>query len=148
MTDERAAVTPYLICEPAAEAIAFYERAFGAVEARARLSAPDGTVMNAEVTIGDATLMIADPTPSIGSLSPKGLGGSSVIIVLHLADVDALWARAVAAGAEVAIPLADQFYGDRTGRLRDPFGHLWIVAQQIEDVPEDEMVRRFEALFG
>lgn len=141
-------VTAYLSCTDSAAAIEFYCRAFGAQETRRRLVAPDGTVMNAELRIGDTRIMLADQAPNLGSRSPLALGASSVNLVLHLPDVDTVFARAIELGASEVIPVADQFYGDRSGRLRDPFGHVWILATHVEDVSDDEMIRRFEAMFS
>jgi PhnB protein len=129
-------------------AIAWYCRVFGAEEVRARLIAPDGTCMNAEIRIGDERLMLADEMPSVGSISPEGRDGTSVVLNLHVEDVDAVFQRAVDAGAEVVFPLADQFYGDRSGRIRDPFGHAWILATRQREVPEAEMLAAFQSLFG
>jgi PhnB protein len=141
-------VTPYLQVRNTGDAIAWYERIFGAREVRARLVAPDGTCMNAEIEIEGTRLMLADEMPAVGSTSPDNLEGTSVILDLHVADADAVFKRALESGAEAIYPLADQFYGDRAGRLRDPFGHHWIVATRLRDVPEDEMVAAFQAMFG
>ena len=104
--------------------------------------------MNAEIEIEGTHLMLADEMPSIGSSSPATLAGTSVVLDLHVADSDAVFQKALDAGAEEVYPLADQFYGDRAGRVRDPFGHHWIIATQVRDVPEAEMVAAFEAMFG
>ncbi|MGI9524556.1 MAG: VOC family protein [Hyphomicrobiaceae bacterium] len=117
-------ITPYLQVARTGEAIAWYERVFGAQETRTRVVAPDGTCMNAEIEIGGTRLMLADETPSIGSISPAKLGGTSVVFNLHVTDVDAVFDAALAAGGEEIYPLSDQFYGDRAGRVRDPFGHI------------------------
>lgn len=138
---------PYLQVKNTGEAIAWYERAFGASEVRTRLIAPDGACMNAEIEVEGAHVMLADEMPGIGSGSPATLGGTSVVLNLHVANVDAVFQRAVDAGAEVVFPLADQFYGDRAGRVKDPFGHHWILATHVKDVPDDEMVAAFNALF-
>jgi PhnB protein len=135
------AVTPYLIVKGGAEAIAFYERAFGARELF-RMKQPDGRVGHAELQIGDSKVMLADEHPDIGALSPGSIGGSPVTIHLYVEDVDGTVARAVAAGARITRPVADQFYGDRIGGLVDPFGHVWFVATRKEDVPPDELDRR------
>jgi PhnB protein len=134
-------VTPYLIVKGGAEAIAFYEHAFGARELF-RMKQQDGRVGHAELEIGDSRVMLADEHPDIGALSPQSIGGSPVTIHLYVADVDATVARAVAAGARITRPVADQFYGDRNGGLVDPFGHVWYVATHQEDVPPDELERR------
>jgi PhnB protein len=140
-------IIPYLQVTSTGEAIAWYERVFGAKEVRARLVAPDGTCMNAEIEIEGTRLMLADEMPSIGSRSPASLGGTSVVLDLYVADADETFARALEAGAEQVYPLADQFYGDRAGRVRDPFGHHWIVATRLREIPEAEMVAAFRALF-
>ena len=141
-------ITPYLMVRDTDAAIAWYCRVFGAEEVRARLIAPDGTCMNAEICIGEERLMLADEMPSVGSISPEGMEGTSVVLNLHVEDVDSVFRRAVDAGAEVVFPLADQFYGDRSGRIRDPFGHAWILATKHREVPEDEMLAEFQRLFG
>ncbi|HWW21626.1 MAG TPA: VOC family protein [Steroidobacteraceae bacterium] len=137
-------VTPYLIIKGAAEAIEFYKRAFGATELL-RMADPQGRVGHAEIKIGDSVIMLADEQPAMGYRGPRSLGGSSVSILLYLEDVDAVFERAVRAGARAQRPVADQFYGDRSGTLEDPFGHVWTVATHVEDVPAEEMQRRAEA---
>ncbi|MEM7463516.1 MAG: VOC family protein [Pseudomonadota bacterium] len=141
-------ITPYLQVAKTSEAISWYERAFGAKEIRARLVTPDGTCMNAEIEIEGAKVMLADEMPSIGSHSPENMSGTSVVLNLHVADADALFQAALDAGAEEIFPIADQFYGDRAGRVRDPFGHHWIIATRMRDVPEDEMLSAFDAMFS
>ena len=123
-------VSPYLICEGAAEAIAFYERAFGAEEL-ARLPGPGGTIVHACLRINGATVMLSDAFPDYGMVGPKALGGSPVTVHLMVPDVDAAFARAVEAGATVMMPVADQFWGDRYGALRDPFGHNWSLGTHV-----------------
>jgi PhnB protein len=140
-------ITPYLQVTNAGAAIDWYKRVFGAKEVRARLNAPDGTCMNAEIEIVGTRLMLADEMPQIGSTSPATLGATSVVLDLHVENVDETFARALEAGAHQVYPLADQFYGDRAGRLRDPFGHHWIVATRIREVPEAEMVAAFQTMF-
>jgi len=140
-------IVPYLQFKNTGEAIAWYERVFGAKEVRARLVAPDGTCMNAEIEIEGTRLMLADEMPAIGSTSPATLGATSVVLDLHVERSDEIFARALAAGAEQIYPLADQFYGDRAGRVRDPFGHHWIIATRIRAVSEAEMVAAFHAMF-
>jgi len=135
--------TPYLIIAGAAAAIDFYKRAFGATEMM-RMVDPNGRIGHAEIRIGDSVIMLADEHPEMGYRSPRSLGGSSVSILLYLADVDAVFARAVAAGARAQRPVIDQFYGDRSGTLEDPFGHVWTVATHVEDVPAEEIQRRAE----
>jgi PhnB protein len=141
-------ITPYLQVSDTDAAIAWYVQVFGAREVRARLVAPDGTCMNAEIEIEGTRLMLADELPDIGSASPATLGATSVVLDLHVADADAVFQRALAAGAEQIYALADQFYGDRAGRVRDPFGHHWIIATRIREVPEHEMVAAFNAMFA
>lgn len=140
-------ITAYLQVTDSGKAIDWYTRVFGATEPRARLVAPDGACMNAEIEIEGTRIMLADGMPGIGSVSPEHLEGTSVVLNLHVADADATFARAIQAGATEIFPMADQFYGDRAGRVRDPFGHHWIIAQFLRDVPEDDMVAAFEALF-
>lgn len=142
--DQCPGITAYLGVHDAAAAIEFYKNAFAATEIM-RLPMPDGKIGHAEVKIGDATLMLADEAPDAGHQSPKTLGGSTVKLHMYVEDVDAFFERAVAHGAKVLIPPADQFYGDRSGRLEDPFGHLWIVSTHTEDVSPEEMERRMAA---
>lgn len=136
--------TPYLIIKGAADAIEFYKRAFGATELL-RMADPQGRVGHAEIKIGDSVIMLADEHPAMGYRGPRSLGGSSVSILLYLEDVDGVFERAVKAGAKAQRPVADQFYGDRSGTLEDPFGHVWTVATHVEDVSPEEMQRRAEA---
>lgn len=140
-------VTPYLIVDGAAEAIEFYKRAFGAIELF-RMPGPGGRLMHAEIKIGDSPIMLADEVPQMGYRSPKALGGTSVSVLLYVPDVDAMFAQAVEAGAVVKRPLENQFYGDRSATLDDPFGHQWTIATHIEDVSSEEMNRRFEAMMA
>lgn len=137
-------VTPYLHVPSAAEAIAFYAKAFGATELF-RLSMPGGGVAHAEVRIGDSCVMMADENPEWGNKSPRTLGGTSGGYMIYVPDVDAAFDRAVAAGATVVTPVADQFYGDRSGSVLDPFGHKWTLATHVEDIPPDEMKARMDA---
>ena len=137
--------TPYLTVKNAAAAIEFYQHAFGAEEIR-RLAAPDGKVLHAEIRIGDSIIMLSDEFPSHSALSPETLGGSAMFIVLSLEDVDARIQQAVAAGATVFRRVANQFSGDRTGTIQDPFGHRWTLTTHIEDVSEEEMNRRLAAM--
>jgi PhnB protein len=138
------AATPYLSVDGAARAIEFYKQAFGAQETM-RIDGPGGRIMHAEVTIGAAPVMLTDACPEMGFRSPEALGGSPVQLYIYVEDVDALAERAVAAGATVLRPVGDQFYGDRSVQLKDPFGHLWSFATHIEDVSEEELRRRAEA---
>ena len=137
-------VTPYLILSSASEAIAFYKKALGAEEVL-RLDGPGGRIHHAEIKIGDSRIMLADEHIEIQALSPKTIGGSPVSIHLNDEDVDAAVARAVAAGAKLIRPVADQFYGDRTGGIEDPFGHRWFIATRKEDLTVDEIRRRAAA---
>ena len=137
--------TPYLCCKDAARAIEFYKKAFGATEA-IRLSEPGGRIRHAEIRIGNAPIMLSDEYPEMDVRSPQSLGGSPVLIHLYVDDVDALASRAVAAGAKLLRPVADQFYGDRSGTLTDPFWHRWMIATRKEDVSAAEMQKRYDAL--
>ena len=137
--------TPYLVVRDGAAAIEFYKRAFGATE-EMRLTGPGDKIGHAALKFGPGYFMLADEFPEFGSVSPQTLGGSPVTIHLYVEDVDALVSRAVAAGAKVVRPVADQFYGDRSGRIEDPFGHVWIFSTHIEEVPTEEMRRRFEEM--
>ncbi|MCC7115358.1 MAG: VOC family protein [Burkholderiales bacterium] len=135
-------VTPYLVVRGAAQALDFYARAFGAVEV---LRLPmGGLIGHAEIRIGDSIVMLADEME--GYAGPQTIGGSPVSLMIYTKDVDAMFDRAVAAGATVRRPVADQFYGDRTGVLVDPYGHVWSIATHIEDVSEDEIARRLAAM--
>lgn len=137
-------VTPYLIVNDGARAIEFYKQAFGALELF-RMDGPDGRVGHAEIKIGDSHVMLADEHPEIAARSPQSIGGSPVSLMLYVEDVDATVGRALEAGAKLTRPVADQFYGDRTGGLEDPFGHAWYVATHVEDVPPEELQRRAAA---
>jgi PhnB protein len=136
-------VTPYLIVKGAAGAIDFYKHVFGATEIM-RMADAGGRVGHAELRIGDSILMLADEPNSMGYRSPRSLGGSSVSILLYLEDVDAAFERAISAGAKSLRPVVNQFYGDRSGTLEDPFGHVWTVATHVEDVAPQELQRRAE----
>lgn len=140
-------VTPYLIVRGAAKAIDFYQRAFDATEVL-RLPGPGGTIAHAELRIGDSHVMLADEMPEMGNRGPQSLGGTPVSLLIYVKDVDRQFERALAAGAETKRAVADQFYGDRTGVLTDPFGHVWSISTHIEDVPADEMDRRFQAMMN
>jgi len=130
----------------ASEAIEFYKRAFGATEIF-RLSHPNGQIGHAEIKIGDSSVMLADPCEQGAFRTPQSLGGSSVALHVYVKDVDAQFAQAVSAGAKAVKPVFDQFYGDRTGTLQDPFGHIWFLATHKEDIAPEEISRRAEALF-
>jgi PhnB protein len=136
-------VTPYLAVDDAAEAIAYYTKAFGAKE-RSRMEAPDGSIGHAELEIGDSLVMLSDPFPQATTRTPNELGGTTATVFLYVEDVDAVVKRAVDAGATVTMEVADQFWGDRFGAITDPFGHSWSIATHVEDVPPDEMARRAE----
>ena len=133
-------VTPYLVVDNAAAALEYYQRAFGAKEVM-RMQGPDGKIGHAEIRVGDSMIMIADETPDSGR-SPRTLGGCTGGIMLYVEDVDTVYKRAVDAGAKVQMPLADMFWGDRYGKVTDPFGHSWSLATHKEDVAPQEMERR------
>jgi uncharacterized glyoxalase superfamily protein PhnB len=136
---------PHLICAGAADAIRFYQAAFGAVEL-GRLPGPDGRLMHAMLRIGGGHLMLFDEMPEYGALGPKALGGTPVTVHLFVEDVDAVFARAVTLGATPKMPVADMFWGDRYGKLVDPFGHEWSVATHVNDVTPDEMAEAMRAM--
>jgi uncharacterized glyoxalase superfamily protein PhnB len=131
-------VTPHLVCAGAADAIEFYKKAFGAVEV-ARLPGPQGKLMHAVIRIGDSAVMLVDENPEWGMLGPKALKGTPVTIHLYVDDVDTFVARAAKAGAKVTMPVEDMFWGDRYGKLEDPFGHHWSVATHVRDLSMEEM---------
>jgi len=135
-------LTPYLIVKGAAAAIAFYEKAFGATELM-RIPGPAGSIGHAEIKIGDSPLMLADENPAMGFRGPAS-GGAPISLLLYVADCDAVIDRAVDAGATVTRPVADQFYGDRSGGITDPFGHSWYVSTHVRDVSVEEMRRLTE----
>jgi PhnB protein len=140
-------VTPYLSIRNASEAIAFYKKAFGATEL-VRMDMPGGKVGHAELQIGDSRIMLADEFPEMPDAvtrSPKGLGGTSFGLHLYLPNVDVRFEQAVKAGGKVLRPVNDKFYGDRSGTLEDPFGHIWTIATHVEDVSAEEMERRMKA---
>ena len=140
-------VTPHLVCAGAAEAIEFYRKAFGAVE-EGRLPGPNGKLMHAMIRIEGSAVMLVDEMPEWGALGPKALKGSPVTIHLYVEDVDAFVKRAVAAGAKITMPVADQFWGDRYGQLEDPFGHVWAVATHLRDLTPKQMQREMEKMFA
>ena len=140
-------VTPYLAIDGASAAIDFYKKAFGATE-RMRMGGPEGKIGHAEIEIEGGLIMLADEYPDMEFRSPKTLGGSPVTIHMYVEDVDAFCARAAAAGATVLRPVADQFYGDRSCQLKDPFGHTWSFATHVEDVSPEEMQKRAAKLGG
>lgn len=140
-------ITPYITVAGAAQAIAFYRQAFGAVE-KLRIPAPNDRVGHAEIIIGKAHLMLSDEFPEMGAKGPRTIGGSPVLLHLYVENVDETVKRAEAAGAKVERPPADQFYGDRGALVIDPFGHRWWLATHVEDVPDDELQRRAAKAHG
>ena len=140
-------VTPYLCVEGASAAIDFYGRVLGTTE-RMRMETPEGTVSHAELQLGGSLIMLADEFPELGVRSPKAFGGSPVTMSVYVEDVDAVFERALQAGAKVLRPLEDQFYGDRAGQFEDPFGHRWSVATHVEDVSPEEMEHRAAQMGG
>jgi PhnB protein len=141
-------VTPSIFVKGAAEAIEFYKKAFGAEELM-RFPGPDGLIMHAEIRVGDSIIMLADEMPSDqGGRGPKSYGGTPVMFFIYGENVDAAWQRAVDAGAKPIMPLTDQFWGDRTGCLEDPFGHQWWLATHIQDMTPDELRKAGEAYFS
>jgi PhnB protein len=139
--DDYPQVSPYLAVNGAEDAIKFYTEVFGAKE-RYRMPAPEGKIGHAELQLGDSVIMLADEVPQIDVYGPKSVGGTPVTISLYVEDVDEVFKRAESAGAKVLRPLKDEFYGDRSGRLEDPFGHRWSVATHIEEVSPEEMSKR------
>lgn len=138
-------VTPYLICRGAAQALDFYKEAFGATEVL-RMPMPDGSVAHAEFKIGDSIIMMGEENPMWDAKSPQALGGTPAGLMIYVPDCDAVFAQALAAGATVKKPMADQFYGDRSGTVTDPFGHQWTVATHVEDVEPAELQKRMDAM--
>jgi PhnB protein len=134
-------ITPFLVVNDATKAIDFYRRAFGAKEIM-RNTGPDGKITHAEIRIGDSPLMLSDEMPQAGIRTPRSLGGSTVNIFLYVDNVDTIFKQAESAGAKVEMPLENMFWGDRYGRLTDPFGHSWSVATHKEDVAPEEMKKR------
>ena len=135
--------TPYLVMKDAAAAIDFYKKVFGAEE-KMRLADTDGKVMHAELKIGNSTIMLADEFPEMGIEGPKTVGAMGVSIMLYVEDSDAVFNLAIESGALERRPLADQFYGDRSGTVEDPYGHIWSIASRIEDVTPEEVQKRFD----
>ena len=141
-------LSPYLVVDGAAQAIDYYKRVFGATE-RGRFDGPDGKVAHAELQIGDTVMMLGDPSAETNIKAPTQLGATSVGIFLYVEDVDATVQRAVDAGATITQPVDDMFWGDRYGKVTDPFGHEWLIATHIEDVSPEEMAERVkEAMAG
>jgi PhnB protein len=145
--DHYATATPYLTVKQAAKAIEFYQQAFGATESM-RLVDPSGTIGHAEIIIGTSPIMLSDEYPEMGCHSPQTLGGSPISIHLYVEDADAMFNQAIAAGAKEAMAMTDQFYGDRIGKVIDPFGHTWMIATHQEDVSPEELQQRFAAAYG
>lgn len=144
-------VTPRLVVRNGAAAIDFYRDAFGAEEIAGRFTGPNGEIIHAELRIGSSVVMLTEESegePAGPARSPESVGAVTAIMALYWENVDEAWERAVAAGAEVVYPLENHFYGERGGRLRDPFGQQWMMSQHVEDVSEEEMNRRAAALFG
>ncbi len=140
------AITPHIVVRGAERAGTFYRDAFGAEEL-SRIPTPDGRLMSLQLRIGDGVLHIADEFPEMGVLAPPTIGGTPVVLALEVPDAKAVFAQAVAAGAEVRQPLADMFWGDLHGQLDDPFGHRWNVSQHLRDVPHDEVIAAAAQLF-
>jgi PhnB protein len=138
-------VTPYLVIDGAARAIDFYKRAFDAKELM-RIPSPGDKIGHAEIKIGDSVIMLADEHPEMDARSPAHFGGSPISILIYVADVDRQFPQAIAAGGTELRPLTDQFYGDRSGTLKDPFGHTWHLSTHKEDVSPDEINRRMAAM--
>jgi len=140
-------LTPYLVVKGAPAALDFYKRAFGAEE-QLRLTDPAGRIGHAHMVIGDSAFMLADEHPEFGAVGPVSLGGSPVSLHLEVADADAAAARAIEAGATLLRPVEDQFHGNRSGMVADPFGHKWFISQQTEEVGAEEMQRRYDRLLA
>ncbi|MGV3721658.1 MAG: VOC family protein [Actinomycetota bacterium] len=138
-------ITPYLIVTNGAAAIEFYKQAFNAIELF-RMDGPDGAIMHAEIRIGDSPLMLAGEFPEMQCYGPEKYGGSPVSLMVYVEDVDTQFSQALAAGATELRPVKDQFYGDRSGTLKDPFGHTWTLATHTEDVPEDQLKQRMATM--
>jgi PhnB protein len=142
-------ITPHIVIRDAAKAIEFYKKAFGAKQLGGVFNTPDGKVMHAELQIGDSRFMLADEFPGMGTCqSPQTLGGTTTSLMVYSENVDQLFNQAVSAGASVAMPLANQFWGDRYGQVKDPYGHVWALGQHVEDVAPDEMERRGREMFA
>jgi PhnB protein len=141
------AITPHIVVQGAESAVGFYGNAFGAEEL-SRIPTPDGRLMSVQLRIGDGLLHLADEFPEMGVLAPPSIGGTAVVLALEVEDAEAVFAQAVAAGAEVRQPLQEAFWGDLHGQLEDPFGHRWNISQHLRDVPHDEVVAAAAAAFG
>lgn len=144
-TESNVGVVTSLTVSPCADAIDFYVEAFGATEVAERMVMPDGLVAHAEIEVEGTRIMLGDEWPDAPNRAPSSLGGTSAVLMVYTADVDSLWARVLAAGAEEVFPLQEQFYGDRAGRVQDPFGHQWGLGQHVEDLSDEEMAARMAA---
>jgi len=140
-------ITPHLVVQGAERAAAFYRDAFGAEEIK-RIPTPDGRLMSLQLRIGDALVYLADEFPELGVLGPASIGGTPVVLSLEVDDAEPIFARAVAAGAQVRTPLQEMFWGDLHGQLEDPFGHRWNVSQHLRDVPQEQIVAAAAELFS
>jgi PhnB protein len=140
-------VTPSLMVTGAPKAIEFYTKAFGGQE-KSRFAGPDGSIMHAEMQIGDSMIMLGEEMPGKGGPGPKALGGTPVTLFIYQDNVDAAWKRATDAGAKVLMPMADQFWGDRGGCLEDPFGHHWWLVQHVKDMSREELKEAADAFFA
>jgi PhnB protein len=147
VAEHKQTITPHLVVHDAAAASEWYQRAFGAQQ-RGRVPVPGGRFMQIELRFGDSTVMIADEFPDLGVVSPLSLGGTVGALAIHTDDVDALWQRALEAGAKISRPLQEVFWGDRHGEIFDPFGHRWGLAQHLRDVPAEEITAAAAAAFG
>lgn len=143
--DDYPRVAPYLIVDGAADAIDFYSSVLGATQRGDRMTMPNGKVGHAELSLGDSLIMLADESPDWGAVGPRTVGGTPVTIHVYVEDVDDVFAKAIAAGATELRPITNEFYGDRTGQFKDPWGHQWNVATHVEDVPPAEMAERAKA---
>jgi PhnB protein len=141
-------LTPYLSVHDGRAAVEFYTRAFGAKEKRGRITGPDGKIMHTELKIGVSHFMMADEMADFGNVSPRTLGKTTVLFMIYVKDADAVMQRAVAAGGKMIKPVELQFYGDRGGKLEDPFGYTWFISTHVEDVSPKEMARRASELYG
>jgi PhnB protein len=140
-------ITAHIVVQGADRAAAFYRDAFGAEET-SRIPTPDGRLMSVQMRVGDAELHLADEFPELGVLAPPSVGGTPVVLALEVDDADAVFERAVAAGATARQPVQEMFWGDRHGQLEDPFGHRWNISQHVRDVPHDEIVAAAAAIFS
>jgi PhnB protein len=143
--DDYPRVSPYLFVDGASSAIDFYRSVLGARE-RMRMPGPDGTVFHAELELGDSIIMLGDENPDMDVRGPRSIGGTPMMLHVYVEDVDSVFERAIGAGAKALRPVEDQFYGDRSGRFEDPFGHRWYVATHVQDVPPEEMEQRAAAV--